>query len=231
MYLKTNLFVKPLILITLLLIKRFDTIFIDKNFHHFLSDICFASNNFLFTKPKTESVVKNYLSKNLCHFVINNFTQLNEEYSDFIRSFDGKDVNLMVELNSEQDLQSINRNVFDSRFPMNVNIIFVTKSGTLKDIEHKIYHRFDDFRCYIVEYEKAMTEVKITYIRPVINGCHSYNGILHSNESNIKDLMTSTVCNLNGTHLKVAANIVRHLNCHFISFNLKLYVCLGPALL
>ena len=210
MYLETNLFIKPLIPITLLLIRSVDTIFIDKNFHHFLSDICFASNKFLFTKRNTESVVKNYWSKNCSLFIVHDLTQLKEEYSELITTSQQKDFNLMVELNSEHDLQTIDVNVIDSLCSMNVNIIFVTKSGTLKDIEHKIYHRFDDFRCYIVEYDKDLAEVKVSYIRPVINGCHSYNGILYSTEPHIKDLMTSKVCNLNGTHLKVAANVVSH---------------------
>ncbi|CAG2166371.1 unnamed protein product [Oppiella nova] len=66
---------------------------------------------------------------------------------------------------------------------------------------------FNDFRSIVIRYETDLNEVAVAYIRPVINGCHSYNGILYSTDSTVKDKITSNTCNLNGTQLRVVVNI------------------------
>jgi len=133
---------------------------------------------------------------------------LNEEYSEDIRILDQKNVNLMIELNNDQDFDDLSQKVFNSYFSMNVNFILVLKSQTLIDIELNLFNNFNGFRCYVIRYENDLNVVKVSYIRPIINGCHEYNGILYSIDPKVKDMLTSQTCNLNGTHLKVVTNIV-----------------------
>ena len=103
---------------------------------------------------------------------------------------------------------NISSQVFHTHYSMNFNFIFMVKYGTVNGIENEIYDRFYGFRCHIVQYETDLNHVTVYYIRPVINGCQSYNGVLMSSDPNTKDMMTSTNCNLNGSVLRVAANIV-----------------------
>ena len=201
---KTKIFVSIFYLMT----ETVDNIFIDTNFDKFLKEVCHThSNVLLFSKGQHVSLMEQKFLDDHCHFHNQDLNSLNEDFTSDIIQLDENDVNLIVELNSESELHIIYK-VIDSKFSMNVNFIIIIKSGTLEDIELKIFHKFDGFRCHIVKYVNGLSDVNVSYVRPVINGCHSFNGILYSSEANLKEKMTSTACNLNGTYLRVAANIV-----------------------
>ena len=195
-------------LLLLLLIQQCQLIYIDDNFNLFLSRVCTSRiNNVLFTKNHNNSLLRNYFQKNHCFFTCKDLSELNEEYSKEIRLKTEYELVIYIELNNVQELMSISYPVFENYYSMNVNFIIINKIATIDDIL-KIKHRFHHFRCHVVQYDQDLNHVTVYYIRPVINGCHSYNGILMSSEPNIKDLITSTNCNLNGSVLRVAANIV-----------------------
>ena len=204
-----NKFTLNYLIIYILLNKCIESVFIDQNFYVFLNQICLThQKNIIFTNFRNTSQIYKYFNENSCNHYIMSAKGLNEEYSEDIRILDQKNVNLMIELNNDQDFDDLSQKVFNSYFSMNVNFILVLKSQTLIDIELNLFNNFNGFRCYVIRYENDLNVVKVSYIRPIINGCHEYNGILYSIDPKVKDMLTSQTCNLNGTHLKVVTNIV-----------------------
>ncbi len=84
------------------------------------------------------------------------------------------------------------------------------KNNSFGDIEKRIFETYSGFRCYVLRYERSPNSTKIAYIRPVINRCHLFDGILYSSEINFKNILTAkpSQCNLSGTLLRVVVNQV-----------------------
>ena len=199
------------LLILFVALVRIESLFIGNNFNDFLSSLCSTrSRIFLLIEIDEPSLVRQHLTKSHCLHYLRNIYALSEQFAEEITLMEEIENNILIEINVNLNISSINLKVFSGVFSMNVNFVIVVKNelSISRDLENKIFNYFLDFRCYIIKYDQNLKYVNVFYVRPVVNGCHSFNGILHSSDPNVKAMMTSSDCNLNGTLLTIAANIV-----------------------
>lgn len=88
-----------------------------------------------------------------------------------------------------------------------VNIFIIIKSDFIHEFSKNIFQTYSELKSTVISVKNPKI---MAYIRPVIKGCQSYDGILFSNEPGVSDVLTANPlkCNLNGSVLKVVVNEV-----------------------
>jgi len=190
-----------------------ECVYIDTNFYLYLNQICLShQKNIILNEFSYDSLIKSHISKTKCDTLF--------EYTIFTnksRILRINDKNSLIEFNGEEDLILILEKIFTDFLSTNINVIIVLKNNYFVDIEKRIFKTYSGFRCYVLRYERSLNSTKIAYIRPVINSCHLFDGVLYSSEIIFKNMLTAkpSQCNLNGTLLRVVVNQV----CLIITIN------------
>ena len=129
-----------------------------------------------------------------------------------LKFIDKRDLNFFIEYKNEKNLGKVLKFLYNSLNSkiINIFIVVVIISNTIEEFSSNIYKTFPDFRCYIINVRNSGQTSDIAYVRPVIRGCQSLDGILYSNQSQVKDVLTVDPfkCDLNGSVLTVVVNEV-----------------------
>lgn len=176
---------------------------IGDNFLRTIDQMCASFQRIkLFTKSSQKSLIKEYIreihSKN-CFVEYHDLQRIND-------SIGVKNYNLLLEMTDRNDMDLIPKNVFDEVFSMSNNVLVIMNWNSLEDMSREYFRRFSGFRCYLISHENDLKSVKVSLIRPVINGCHLIEGVLSSADNRFKDVVKSKSCNLNGSRLTVSVN-------------------------
>lgn len=180
------------------------SVYIETNFYLYLNQICTTSQtNIVLTKFNNNSIIELYFNQINCNYYHFNTSRFDDHLYE--RNF-----NLFIEFNNEEELILMIKNIYSDILSVKTNIMLLFKSKNIKGITMKLFESFVELRCYLIRYENNLNLIEVSYIRPIINGCHLYNGILYSSDFNVKEMLTTkpSQCNLNGTVLRVATNEV-----------------------
>ncbi len=198
-------------------------VYIETNFYLHLNKICLnRETNIITTEFSDNSLIKLYFDKIKCNAFLFNINNLDQKFDDKLKLSQEKDLNLFIELNDEKELNLLINRMMIYSFSVKTNIIIILNSKSISDIVIKIFKSFVSFRCYVIRHENNLNSTEIAYIRPIVNSCHSFNGILYSSEIKVKSMLTAkpSQCNLNGTVLRVVVNKV---NNNYL-FNYKKFI-------
>jgi hypothetical protein len=183
--------------------------YIDTNFYFYLNKTCLTGQKILIlTQFNNDSLTKLHFNKLKCNAFHINQNKFDNEFKNILKLLKMKDSNLLLEFKDENELFSILRTLSEDL--SNVDVIIVLKNKSFGDLEKKIFESLTEFRCHVLRYENNLNATQIAYIRPIINSCHSFDGILYSSDLNLKKMLTTkpSQCNLNGTVLRVVVNEV-----------------------
>jgi hypothetical protein len=206
------LVILQLIYLNLMLI-TIECVYIDTNFYVYLNKTCLTDQKIvILTQFSNDSLIKLHFNKLNCNAFHINQNKFDNELKNIFKLLKIKDSNLLLEFKDENELFSILRTLSEDLLSMkiNVNTIIVLKNKSFSDLEKKIFESLTEFRCHVLRYENNLNATQIAYIRPIINSCHSFDGILYSSDLNLKKMLTTkpSHCNLNGTVLRVVVNEV-----------------------
>lgn len=188
-------------LITLfLMIKMSKTLFIGDNFNQILETVC-STHKIMIVQFNNYSILPSFVFNNRCAI------DRTKEFSDFDKIIYKYRI-ILIELSNENQMNSLNDRIFDTFLSLKLNFVIIVKNGAIDGIENRIFHRFDGFRWIVIRYETDLSAVNVSYVRPIVNGCHLYEGVLRSTDDGIQELIASSACNLNGSVVRVVANSV-----------------------
>jgi hypothetical protein len=206
------LVILQLIYLNLMLI-TIECVYIDANFYVYLNKTCLTDKKIvILTEFSNDFLIKLHFNKLKCNAFHINQNKFDNDLKNILKLLKIKDSNLLLEFKNENELFSILRTLSEDLLFMkiNVNVIIVLKNKSFSDLEKKIFESLTEFRCHVLRYENNLNATQIAYIRPIINSCHSFDGILYSSDLNLKKMLTTkpSQCNLNGTVLRVVVNEV-----------------------
>ncbi len=212
-----------------LLLLTVKCVYIETNFYLHLNQICLNRETNIITQFSDNSLIKLYFDKIKCNAFLFNINNLNQKLDDKLKLLQEKHFNLFIELNNEKELNLLIDKMMTYLLSIKSNIIIILNSKSMSDVVIQIFKSFVSFRCYVIRHENNLNSTEIAYIRPIVNNCHSFNGILYSSEIEVKSMLTAkpSQCNLNGTVLRVVVNKVNNNNYYLfvykiLSFNLRI---------
>ena len=187
--------------------------FIEQNYLLFLKKVCQNNQvNLLLSDSLVNSSVYSSWRYQDCNYNLIDDRTFDMKRFKKLKIFGKRDLNFFIEYRNEENLEKLLKFLYNSLNSkiINIFIFVVINSHTIEEFSSNIYKTFPDFRCNIINVRNSGQTSDIAYVRPIIRGCQSLDGILYSNQPQVKDVLTvdPLKCNLNGSVLTVVVNEV-----------------------